>query len=189
MAAENPANCRLFFALWPSDAIAAQLHAAARAAHAECGGRTMRCDTLHITLAFLGSVAAGRVAEAEAAAGRMSAPAFELELDRLGYWKHNRIVWAGCSAPPPALLDLATALTQELRMGGFVLDERPFAAHATLLRNARCASAPAPLLASPVCWPVSDFALVESHAAVGGSRYQVRRRWPLAMPLRLESAP
>lgn len=189
MAAEDAADCRLFFALWPADEVAGALHATARAAHAGCGGRTMRRDTLHITLAFLGSVAAARVAAAEAAAGRMSAPAFELELDRLGYWKHNRIVWAGCSAPPPALLDLASALTQELRAEGFMLDERPFAAHATLVRNARCASAPPPLLANPVRWPASDFALVESHAAAGGSRYAVRRRWPLAMPLRLESAP
>lgn len=187
MAAENPASCRLFFALWPSADIADQLHVAARAAHAGCGGRTMRRETLHVTLAFLGSVAAGRVVDAEAAAARVSIPAFELELDRLGYWKHNCIVWAGCSAPPPALLALAAALTQELRAEGFVLDERPFAAHATLLRNARCATAPLP--ANPIRWPASDFALVESHAAVGGSRYEVRRRWPLAMPLRLESAP
>lgn len=187
MAAEEPARCRLFFALWPADEIAAQLHAAARTAHASCGGRAMRRDTLHITLAFLGSVPAGRVAAAEAAAVRAAAAAFELEVDRLGYWKHNRIVWAGCSAPPPALLDLAAALTQELRAEGFVLDERPFAAHATLLRNARCPSAP--LLATPIRWPVADFALVESHAVAGGSRYEVRRRWPLALPLRLESAP
>lgn len=187
MAPETSTGCRLFFALCPPDDIAAELHAAGRAAHAGCGGRTMRREGLHITLAFLGRVAVGRVAAAEAAAARVSAAGFELELDRLGYWKHNRIVWAGCGTPPPALLDLAAALAQELKTGGFALDERPLAVHATLLRDARCASVPLPAIS--LRWPVSGFALVESHAAAGGSRYAVRRRWPLAMPLRLESAP
>lgn len=178
MAAEHPASRRLFFALWPPDGVAAQLHAAALAAHAGCGGRAMRRDTLHITLAFLGSIAAERVVDAEAAAARVVAAGFELELEQLGYWKHNRIVWAGCSAPPPPLLELTNLLSRELRAEGFTLDERPFAVHATLLRNAECS--PAPALRNAIRWPVADFALVESHHAADGSRYEVRRRWPLS---------
>lgn len=173
---EAAAERRVFFALWPPAGVASQLHAAAGAAQAACGGRAMRRETLHITLAFLGGIAAPRLADAEDAASRTMAPAFEMTLDRLGYWKHNRILWAGCMVAPAALVDLAGALAARLTSAGFRLDERPFAVHATLLRNAACATPPA--LAATIRWPVIDFALVESH---GGSRYEVLRRWPLAM--------
>lgn len=138
----------------------------------------MRRDTLHLTLAFLGDVMATRVADAEAAAAKVTASAFTLDLDRLGYWKHNRIVWAGSVAVPPALTALAASLAEALRAAGFQLEERAFAAHVTLLRNAVCSPA-ASALAAAIRWPAADFALVESHAGAGGSRYAVLRRWPL----------
>lgn len=175
------AEHRVFFALWPPAAAAARLHAAALAAHRDCGGRAMRRENLHVTLAFLGNVPAARVAAAEAVADAIAAPAFDVELDRLGWWKHNRILWAGCAAPPSALAQLADLLGAGLRAAGFTLDERPFALHATLLRNARCA-APVPQLAPPVAWHTGDFVLAESVAGPDGSRYAVRRRWPLQSP-------
>lgn len=169
---------RLFFALWPPAEVARALHAAARQAHAACGGRLIRRETLHITLAFLGDVATARLGAAEAAAAAVAAAAFVLEVDRLAYWRHNRIVWAGCSAPPAALERLAGGLARHLREAGFSLEERRFAAHATLLRNATNAALPA--LDAAIRWPVTDFALVASHAGAEGSRYEVLRRWPLA---------
>ncbi|MDD5248560.1 MAG: RNA 2',3'-cyclic phosphodiesterase [Rhodocyclaceae bacterium] len=167
---------RLFFALWPPAGVAGRLHEAALAAHAACGGRPMRRETLHVTLAFLGAVAATRVAAAEVAAAAVAARPFILELDRLACWKHNRIVWAGCADVAPPLAGLATNLAQALRDAGFVLETRPFAVHATLVRNANCMKPPPPL-AAPIRWPVADFALVESHAESAGSRYEVVRRW------------
>lgn len=175
MAAER----RLFFALWPAAAIADELHAAARAAHVSCGGRLMRRETLHVTLAFLGDVPESRFADVLAVAPGATAPAFLLELDRLGHWPHSHIVWAGCTAAPAALPTLADDLAQGLRAAGFRLDDRPYAAHATLLRNAECRSG-APPLTNPIRWAVEDFALVESHRGADGSRYEVLRRWPLA---------
>jgi RNA 2',3'-cyclic 3'-phosphodiesterase len=169
---------RLFFALWPDDAIAGRLHAAAKMAHAACGGRIMRRESLHVTLAFLGEVAPPRMAAAEAVAAAVGGRSFLLELDRLECWKHNRIAWAGCTAAPPALMALARDLAAGLRGTGFALDARPFAAHATLLRQANCA-APLPALPEPIRWPTSDFALVESRPSLSGSRYEVVRRWPL----------
>src|SRR3546814_10607201 len=50
-----PAQARLFFALWPGPALAATLAHWAAQAQAACGGRAMRPDTLHLTLAFLGA--------------------------------------------------------------------------------------------------------------------------------------
>jgi hypothetical protein len=35
------------------------------------------------------------------------------------------------------------------------------------------------VLAEPIRWETADYALVESRAAAGGSRYEVLRCWPL----------
>lgn len=142
----------------------------------------MRRDSLHLTLAFLGDVMATRVADTEAAAANVTASAFTLDLDRLGYWKHNHIAWAGSAAVPPALTALAASLAEALRTVDFQLEDRAFAAHVTLLRNAACPPA-ASALATAIRWPVTDFALIESHAGAGGAPYAVRRRWPLRGPV------
>ena len=223
---------RIFFALWPEPEVARKLHALSGAAHAVCGGRRMRRDTLHMTLAFLGDVAAAlfdgacaaadevaeklgdagawsrgpacgdATAEADAATatsefgvgiplagatpplrGAPSAAsgrpgATPMPIDRLAYWKHNHIVWAGCDEAPPAVATLADELGSALRQRGFQLDSRRFAAHVTLLRNARCeGDLPA---ATPFEWPVRDFVLVQSHLDPAGARYEVVKRWPLA---------
>lgn len=169
---------RLFFALWPDAAVAASLHELAQALQRACGGRATRRDSLHLTLAFLGGVPTSRLADAEAAADAVLADRFVLDLDRVACWKHNRIVWAGCSAMPPALGDVAAQLATNLRAAGFSLDARPFAVHASLVRKANC-GAPLPPLDAAIAWRAIDFALVESHAEPGGSRYQVVRRWTL----------
>src|SRR5690606_7323542 len=57
----DPAGRRVFFALWPDARTAAVLSGWAQDAHAMCGGRIMRPDTLHLTLAFLGMVPHARV--------------------------------------------------------------------------------------------------------------------------------
>ena len=41
---------RLFFALWPDDAVRAELARWSRELHALCGGRTTRPENLHVTL-------------------------------------------------------------------------------------------------------------------------------------------
>ena len=69
-----------------------------RELHALCGGRVPLAQDLHLTLAFLGQVPERRVGEVERAAGEVSAQAATLVLDRPGFWKHNRIAWAGASS-------------------------------------------------------------------------------------------
>lgn len=176
---------RVFFALWPEPDVARALHDAARLAHTACGGRLMQRDTLHITLAFLGDVDAGQLdAACKVAAGvaaeKVGAGETVLTLDRLGYWPHNHIVWAGCdpaSVALPALGDIAGDLAARLRERGFPIDNRPFVAHATLLRNARCQGELPPL--PPVAWPAREFVLVASQLEPDGPHYRILRRWPL----------
>jgi 2'-5' RNA ligase len=167
---------RLFFALWPTETVARRLHDEALSLQRVCGGRAMRRETLHLTLAFLGAIPVSRVAVAEAAADTVKAGRFVLELDRLACWKHNHIAWAGCTRTPEPLSALAADLAFHLRTAGFALDARPFAVHATLVRNADCAAS-LPELATPIVWPVEDFVLVESHNGPRGAGYEAVRRW------------
>lgn len=135
----------------------------------------MACGNLHLTLAFLGQLPEKRRDVAMAVAESISAAGFDLRLDRLGYWKHNRILWAGGDSAP--LVALAADLAGRLRAADFLLETRPFAAHLTLLRDARCPAVPT--LAEAVAWPVRDFVLAESAASPQGVVYRPVGRWPL----------
>jgi 2'-5' RNA ligase len=175
--AATPGMRRVFFALWPGAAVLHRLDQAGGAAQQRCGGRRMRRETLHLTLAFIGNVPAQRIPELGAIAGAISARAFELVLDRIDRVAKKNIVWAAASNMPEALLHLAADLDVHLKLAGFHVEERPFAAHVTLLRNARC-NMEKPV-AVPVAWRVEDFVLVESEPKPEGASYRIIGRWPL----------
>jgi 2'-5' RNA ligase len=137
----------------------------------------MRADTLHITLAFLGSTPADQLECLTACADTVKTGAFELVLDQAGYWRHNRIGWLGASETPPQHFGLVGALNAGLQAAGFAVDPRPHVPHITLLRNSPGGEVPACL---PVHWPVSEFVLVKSVTESDGAHYDVIRRWPLA---------
>lgn len=171
-----PRPARVFFALWPDDGVRDALDIHARQLHRGCGGRAMRRENLHLTLVFVGDVAVGRLDELKSAAGAVCGSSFELVLDRLGYWRHNRIVWASPLTVPEALRDLVSSFEGRLKQAGFEFDQRPHAPHVTLLRDARAPGAPPPL---HLGWPVGDFVLVESVQGPRGAEYRVLARWKL----------
>ena len=171
-----PRPARVFFALWPDDGVRDALHREAQRLHRNCGGRVMRRENVHLTLVFVGDVAVERLDELKAVAGTICGSSFELVLDRLGYWRHNRIVWASPLTVPEALRELVSSLEDRLKHAGFEFDERPYAPHITLLRDARAPGVPAPL---HLDWPVADFVLVESARSDQGSAYRVLARWNL----------
>ncbi len=168
---------RLFFALWPPPAVAAQLEQAARDAQLGCGGRRARRENLHLTLAFLGDVAPARLDDLYRLADDLRGSPAALTLDQLGYWKHNRILWAGGRSLAAELAEFAARLNSALALAGHTLERRPFAAHMTLLRDAR----PPRMLAelAPLEWRVDEFRLVASHLHAGGPRYESLRAWRL----------
>lgn len=169
---------RLFFALWPDEPVRSALAGLTARTTAECGGRAMAAANLHATLAFLGNVPQQRLSEFVALADALRGERFTLQLDAVGYWRHNRIVWAGARSSPPALVRLALDLKTALERLGWPVDERPYTPHVTLVRDAR--RGPASQAAELPPWPVEDFALVSSTQAAGGVKYTPLRRWPLA---------
>jgi 2'-5' RNA ligase len=166
---------KLFFALWPDDAVRAQLAGWVRALHAVCGGRPTRTENLHMTLVFLGGVEDARVANVERAADEVAPRVASLVLDTPGYWKHNRIAWAGASVVPRELEALVSELRSALVRSRIAFDSRNFVSHVTLLRDAR-EPGNMPAL-SPIGWKLDGFALVQSVTLPSGSRYEIRKIW------------
>jgi RNA 2',3'-cyclic 3'-phosphodiesterase len=155
---------RLFFAAWPDAGMAEALWRWARDAQVRCGGRVTPPERIHLTLAFLGD-ADPEQAKATASAVRLPGCTFTLEQAR--YWAHNRIVWVGPQETPVALSALAAALGEARR----------YAAHVTLLRDARACTLP-PLAVQK--WAVREFALVRSTPSAAGPSYEALARFGLA---------
>jgi RNA 2',3'-cyclic 3'-phosphodiesterase len=165
---------RLFFALWPP---ARTAHALAQWAHQvahEAGGTPTSSDKIHLTLAFLGEADPARAFNA---AQRVRGARHALPIDHAHYWKHNKIVWVGPQAMPAPLAALVGQLHGALKEHGFALEERPFAAHITLLRKAKPPQSLPPL--PKVEWPVSEMLLVRSRTSPKGSTYDPVERFPL----------
>ena len=151
---------RLFFALWPDAAVRQALARCAAECKVPTRGRVTRSENLHATLAFLGEVEPAKVPSLLALGAEIRTLGFDLTIDRLEYWPHNRIVYAGCSAAPEALGVLADDLRTRLSGAGYRVESRAYVAHVTLLRDAR--RAPLGVVMEPLLWRVRDIALVES---------------------------
>jgi 2'-5' RNA ligase len=166
---------RLFFALWPDEGVRAQLAHWARELHAVCGGRPTRTENLHLTVAFLGNVEEARIADVERAAGEVAPRVVSLVLDQPGYWKHNRIAWAGASTVPAELEALVAALRDALTRSRIDFDAKGFVSHVTLLRDAQGPKIMPRL--EPVLWEIRGFVLMRSLTLPRGSGYEVLKSW------------
>jgi 2'-5' RNA ligase len=173
---------RLFFALWPDPPARAALADIAAAVARDRGGRATPPAALHVTLAFLGAVAAHLlplVEEAGAAAAGASPP-FMVSFDLPGGPGRGGIAWLGCTAPSAGLIELQGLLATALAARGLPVEPRDYRPHVTLARDCR---RPAPTEAprtAPVGWQAGQLALVASTGGAGGSTYRTLRSWPLA---------
>ena len=173
------ASQRVFLALWPGPEVAARLHQISLEAEKRCGGRRMRGDTLHITLAFLGEVAESRLPLIGEAMATLQAGRFRLRIDTSGYWAHNRIVWAGCRAWPAQLDGLVGDIRCALADAGLPFAaENAFFPHVTLLRKAHAVDVLPEF--EPIDWPVDEWVLVASCHSSEGAGYRRLAGWPLA---------
>ena len=171
-------SARVFFALWPDDAERAALAAWQPVLHKLCGGRSMRADTLHATLAFLGNVVQHRLEALQLAAQEVAGAPFDLTFDVAHYWGHNHIVYAAPHAVPPQLMLLVQALEQSLGKHHFHFDKRPYKPHITVLRHAQWSDAPLPEM-QKVVWRIRSYALIQSAPNAEGANYKVLARFTL----------
>lgn len=176
-AATTPGRARLFFALWPGPELAATLAGWAAQAQAACGGRAMRPDTLHLTLAFLGAVDADRVPDLVSQTQNHRALPASITLDRYGVFRRQGIVWAGPPDPQAALQNTYDGLWDWLEPMGWRRPAQAFRPHVTLLRRASQLDKlpPAP---PPASWAYDGYVLVQSRPQNGIANYQVLARSP-----------
>jgi 2'-5' RNA ligase len=170
---------RLFFALWPDAKTRSSLAATAGQLKKACGGRSPPAENLHLTLAFLGHVAANRMPELRLVADAVIAEPFELTLAQAGYWRAQRLAWAAPLNCPHALTALHGQLTDALRLRGFHTERRAFKPHVTLLRDAAALSPSSHDGIISLRWPLRDFVLACSEPVPLGVQYRVIGTWPL----------
>jgi 2'-5' RNA ligase len=158
---------RLFIALWPDARVRAALAARRDAWQWPPGAAVVNADKLHVTLHFLGHVAADRVDDLRAAIALPFTP-FELTLREPAVWRGGVAVLES-DAPAP-LMDLQARLGLALDALGLPVEQRPYRPHVTVARKAHGAVPPG---ATPVPWAVRDYALVVS----AGGEYAVMERY------------
>ena len=165
---------RLFFAVWPGDAASAELALIAESLAGLAGGKPMPAQKIHMTLAFLGSLDEGQASRATAAGARVKGVEIGMAIDQVGSFRRARVGWAGPSRQNAQLVALQDRLATGLKAAGFMLEDRPFAPHATLVRKIAKPVPTAPM--APIEWRSRELTLVES---TGNGRYEVVESWGL----------
>jgi 2'-5' RNA ligase len=134
-------------------------------------------DKLHVTLAFLGNVESARCqAIADTLAGAVLGPPFELTLDRVGAFPHERkarLTYVGARHQGAAFRRLAAGVRDAYRRIGFTFDDDAVA-HVTIARAKE--PRPLPMLdVEPIGIGVEAVSLFESlfDKAKRTSRYEV----------------
>jgi 2'-5' RNA ligase len=175
-------TARVFFAIWPDPETQQQLGALVEQLQLEalCGGRKTKLQNIHLTLVFLGDVdldrlpALGHVADEIRGSG---AGAFDFRIDVIGYWKHNHILYLAPREVPRELAYLESRLRNGAAAAGVSVEQRSYAPHITLMRNACCGRLPD--LRKAIAWRVREWLLVKSEQTSGGSAYLPVGRWSL----------
>lgn len=157
------ADPRLFLALWPPAGVLPQLRDHADAWSWPQQARRTRPERLHVTLHFLGNIAAPRL-DALRKGLAVDWPGDELVLDRGTVW-HGGIAVLEAAQVPPALSVLHAALAEKLRTLDVPVESRPWRPHVTLARKASGARPPQ---FTPLRWRAGPgYALVRT---LGGGR-------------------
>ena len=160
---------RLFLALWPDPAACAALQQWQALWPAHAPARKVAAARLHLTLHFIGSVAADRVADVVGSVETPMRPS-SLAFGRLATWAGGLAVLE-LLEPSPELSALHAALAERLQAAGLPVEQRPFHPHVTLARRAMRPTTNAGPLFN---WRVADYALVRS---LPGGTYQTLRRY------------
>jgi len=167
---------RLFFALWPDDPTRqALLHWQTHNLPGDV--RWQHRADLHMTLHFLGQTPEGQLDALCSLGAGAAGTRFALVLDEIGHWRRPQILWAGSGSVPGELPELHARLGEGLHQLGIATETRTYRPHVTLARKVRELPPVQPL--SPLTWPVTRLALVESRPG-DAPMYQPVAQWPLS---------
>ena len=165
---ETTESQRLFLALWPDDEVRAKL--SNKQLELKLGDycRLIPAANLHITLLFLGDVPLNEIPEIESFVKSIELTPFSFAISKIGFWPHNKIVWAGPENTKAELEDLSNQI--QIGLKRYVSNQRRFTPHVTLARKVRrrvqCEL-------TPIEWRVGKVYLVRSILSHKGSEYKL----------------
>ncbi|HET8883379.1 MAG TPA: RNA 2',3'-cyclic phosphodiesterase [Solimonas sp.] len=173
---------RLFFALWPGEAVRKACSDATRELKVKLqpSGYLSAPERYHMTMLFLGDrVSAAHEASAVQAARLVRMAPFTLTLDHAGSFRNTRNVpwWLGPRRTPPQLSLLHDRLRDAMLRTDTPIERMRFSPHLTVLRADRPLP-PTPI--APVEWPIDEFVLIRSRLDLQPIAYEIVGRWPLA---------
>jgi 2'-5' RNA ligase len=172
MSAVAPSSLRLFLGLWPPPGTLAELQANAAMWQGSAAARRSPPERWHITLHFLGEVAAERLpALREGLQARWQG--CELALDRAQVWPGGIAVLEAQDVPP-ALEQLHRTLGAQLQALGLPVEARRYRPHVTLARKAFGSRPPAGF--APLHWP-AEAGFVLAQSLPGGRGYLPLQRF------------
>ena len=90
----NPDTQRLFVGLWPNFEIRSRLTTVQTDFRLSESSRITLPEKFHITLLFLGDVPETDIASVKAFIQDIQFDPFSIELNCVGFWPGNRIIWA-----------------------------------------------------------------------------------------------
>ena len=174
-------SVRVFFAIWPEEAIRNRLCSLSERLGVACSGRRMIAENIHLTLVFLGEIRASQLDMLRSAANTVREQSFDFIVDRAGYWKYSRLVYATAGEVPQRLIRLVDLLKAHMSANGLSFENKTFKPHITLVRKVSLNFLPYSLryLDKPIIWPVNDWVLVKSEQASDRTVYTPIGRWAL----------
>ena len=145
--------------------------------------RAVSPGNFHITLAFIGEVAEQRLERlcdsVDQWRNRRPVADIDLQINELGYWSRQGILWLAPRHCPVEMQELVDSLQGLGNRIGSKRDNRAFQPHITLFR--RFQSAPSPALEPPeFSLQCGHFTLFESRQGKSGVSYHALQHWPLS---------
>jgi RNA 2',3'-cyclic 3'-phosphodiesterase len=168
---------RLFFAATPDPVAREQIAAASQSLCLEQGARRVPRENYHMTLAFIGDVAASQLPVMLKVGAAQKERAFSVTFDAYEYWPKPGVIVAAAQLIPAELHRLWRQLHHELAEHAWALESERLRPHVTLARKV---SQPPVLQAmSAFDWRVRDFCLMRSDTSGIRSAYTVVDTWSL----------
>ena len=157
----------MFVAIWPSSEIRSQLSELQDDFQLHRFGRCIPLKNFHVTLVFLGDVAAEEVDHVVEIVRAIKFEPFMMKLDQVGSWPRNRVAWVGGSRAEPELSNLLAYVRQNLK---FKKEHRKFIPHVTLARRFQRKIHHS---IEPILWSVHKIVLVRSNLSSLGAHYEI----------------
>ena len=177
MSGNRDATKRLFFAVWPDEALSRDLARISGWSTKRSGGRRVPTENLHLTLVFLGDVFPEQSELLSELTGAITVSMIRLTFDQIEFWEKPRILCLASSHTDQGadLVDIVGRLRSLARSLGLKVENRPYRPHVTLVRKVRHLHQPPSI--EPVTWLVNGICLVESVPVKGRYRYRIVQQW------------